>query len=134
MSDLSESLFSYAEFYFFCTTVLNSSGWTSFLTSCPLCLLVELLLCVQYFFIFWYCYCWTIKSDGDCQLIPPVHKVVSSHSSLFLDWLCSVIIWLLTILVLEDQGRQALSSNHSSSFKQFHTAVETSVTCLLLRL
>ena len=34
----------------FCTTVLNSSGWNSFLTSCPLCLLVELLLCVQYIF------------------------------------------------------------------------------------
>ena len=34
------------------------------------------------FFIFWYCYCWTIKSDGDCQLIPPVHKV--SFLSFFL--------------------------------------------------
>ena len=27
------------------------------------------------FFIFWYCYCWTVKSDGDCQLIPLVYKV-----------------------------------------------------------
>ena len=26
-------------------------------------------------FLFWYCYCWTVKSDGDCQLITPVHKV-----------------------------------------------------------
>ena len=34
------------------------------------------------FFIFWYCYCWTVKSDGDCQLIPPVHKV--SFLSFFL--------------------------------------------------
>ena len=78
MSDLLESLFSDAELYFFpfCTSVLNSTGWNSFLTSCPLCLLAELLLCVQYIcFIFWYCYCWTVKSDGDCQLIPPVHKV-----------------------------------------------------------
>ena len=73
-----------AKLYFlsFCTTVLNSSGWNSFLTSCPLCLLVELLLCVQYFFVFWYCFCWTIKSDDDCQLIPPVHKV--SFLSFFL--------------------------------------------------
>ena len=84
MSDLLDSLSSDAEFYFFpfCTTVLNSTGWNSFLTSCPLCLLAELLLCVQYIFIFWYCYCWTIKSDGDCQLIPPVHKV--SFLSFFL--------------------------------------------------
>ena len=84
MSDLLDSLSSDAEFYFFpfCTTVLNSTGWNSFLTSCPLCLLVELLLCVQYFFIFWYCYCWTVKSDGDCQLIPPVHK--ESFLSFFL--------------------------------------------------
>ncbi len=57
-------------------------------------------------------------------------REVSLHSSLFLDWLCSVIIWLLTILVLEDQGRRAMSSNHSSSFKQFHTAVVTLVTFL----
>ena len=63
-------------FLSFCTTVLNSSGWNSFLASCLLCLLEELLLCVQYIsFIFWYCYCWTVKSDSDCQLIPPVHKV-----------------------------------------------------------
>ena len=27
------------------------------------------------FFLFGYCYCWTVKSDDDCQLIPPVHKV-----------------------------------------------------------
>ena len=27
------------------------------------------------FFIFGYCYCWTVKSDNGCQLIPPVHKV-----------------------------------------------------------
>jgi hypothetical protein len=39
-------------------------------------------LCTVHFFIFWYCYCWTIKSDGDCQLIPPVHKV--SFLSFFL--------------------------------------------------
>ena len=37
-------------FYSFCTTVLNSTGWNSFLTSFPLCLLVQLLLCVQYIF------------------------------------------------------------------------------------
>ena len=36
----------------FCTTVLNSTGWNSFLTSCPLCLLAELLLCVQYIFLY----------------------------------------------------------------------------------
>ena len=59
----------------FCTTVLNSSGWNSFRTSSPLCLLVELLLSVRYIFLFWYCYCWTVKSDGNRQLVPPVHKV-----------------------------------------------------------
>ena len=37
-------------FYSFCTTVLNSSGWNSFLTSCPLCLLAELLIFAQYIF------------------------------------------------------------------------------------
>ena len=74
MSYLSESLFSDAELYFFpfCTTVLNSTGWNSFLTSCPLCLLAELLFCVQYIF---YIMVLLLKSDGDCQLIPPVHKV-----------------------------------------------------------
>ncbi len=49
-----------AELYFlsFCTTLLNSSGWNSFLTRCPLCLLAELLLCVQYNFILYrYCFC-----------------------------------------------------------------------------
>ena len=40
-------------FFSFCTTVLNSTGWNSFLTSCPLCLLAELLLCVQYIFYIW---------------------------------------------------------------------------------
>lgn len=39
-------------------------------------------MCTVHFFIFWYCYCWTVKSDGDCQLIPPVHKV--SFLSFFL--------------------------------------------------
>ena len=34
------------------------------------------------YFVIWYCVCWTVKSDGDCQLIPPVHKV--SFLSLFL--------------------------------------------------
>ena len=24
---------------------------------------------------YWYCVCWTVRSDGNCQLIPPVHKV-----------------------------------------------------------
>ncbi len=59
----------------FCATVLNSTRWNSFLTSCPLCLLVELLLYVQCIFIFWYYYCWTVKSVGYCQRVPPVHKV-----------------------------------------------------------
>ena len=78
----------------FCMTVLNSSGWNSFLASCPSGLLEELLLCVQNFFIFWYCFCWTVKSDGDCQLIPPVHKV--SFLSVFivfgLDMLCLYMV------------------------------------------
>ena len=39
-------------------------------------------MCTVLFFIFWYCCCWTVKSDGDCQLIPPVHKV--SFLSVFL--------------------------------------------------
>jgi hypothetical protein len=74
---------------------LNSSGWNSFLTSCPLCLFEELLLCVQYkLFQFCYCFCWTVKSDGDFQLIPPVHKV--SFLSLVLvsglDRLCHFVV------------------------------------------
>jgi hypothetical protein len=47
------------------------------------------------YFIIWYCVCWTVKSDGDCQLIPPVHKV--SFLSLFLvsglDLLCRFVVW-----------------------------------------
>ena len=51
---LIEKSVSDAEFYFlsFCMTLLNSSDWNSFLTSCPLCLLAELLLCVQYTFLY----------------------------------------------------------------------------------
>jgi hypothetical protein len=119
----------------YCMTVPNSSGWNSILTSCPLCLFEEFLLCVQYkLFYVLVLFCWTVKSDGNCQLIPPVHKVRFLSFSLFLDWFCSVILWSLTILVHTGQGRQAMSSNHSSSIKQFHTSVETSVTCLLLSL
>ena len=32
-------------------------------------------MCTVHFFIFWYCFCWSVKSDSNCQLIPPVHKV-----------------------------------------------------------
>jgi hypothetical protein len=80
----------------YCMTVPNSSGWNSFLTSCPLCLFEEFLLCVQYnLFYVLVLFCWTVKSDGDCQLIPPVHKV--SFLSLFLvfglDLLCLFVVW-----------------------------------------
>ncbi len=79
---------------FFCITVLNSSGWNSFLTSCLSCLYAELLLSVEYFCMFWYCYCWAVKSDGNCQLMPPGHKV--SFLSLFLvsglDLLCLFVV------------------------------------------
>ena len=39
-------------------------------------------MCTVYIFILCYCYYLTVKSDGDCQLIPPVHKV--SFLSFFL--------------------------------------------------
>ena len=82
-------------FLSFCMTVLNSSGWNIFLTSCPLCLFEELLLCVQCnCLIFWYCFCWTVKSDSDCRLILPVHKV-SFLSHFFvsgLDLLCHFVV------------------------------------------
>ena len=83
-------------FFPFCMTVLNSSSWNSFLTSCPWCVVEELSLCVQYnfLFVFWYYFCWPVKSDGDCPLIPPVHKV--SFLSFFLvsglDMLCHYMV------------------------------------------
>ncbi len=47
------------------------------------------------YFIIWYCDCYTVKSDGDCQLIPPVHKVSFLSLSLVsgLVLLCLFVVW-----------------------------------------
>jgi hypothetical protein len=74
---------------------LNSSGWNSFQTSCPLCFFEELWLYVQYnLFYILVLFLLGIKSDGNCQLIPPAHTV--SFLSLFfvsgLDMLCHFVV------------------------------------------
>jgi hypothetical protein len=44
--------------------------------------------------------------------------------TLSLNWSCSVLHWFNTTPELYVQGRHTLSSNYSSSFKQFYTSVE----------
>jgi hypothetical protein len=67
---------------------------------------------------YWYCVCWTARSDGNCQLIHPVHKVSFLSIFLVLDWICSVFLWCDTSPKLGLEG-QAMSSNHSSLIKHF---------------
>ena len=68
----------------------------------------------------WYCVCWTARSDGDCQLIPPVHKV--SFLSIFLvfglDLLCLYVVWdLLWTVSSRETGNvfQSLKLNQTVS-------------------
>ena len=92
--------FAVAEYIFvsFCMTWLNFFGWNSFLTSCPLLLLWRITSVWTVHLFYWYCVCWTARSDGDCQLIPPVHKV--SFLSILLVFglvlLCLYVVWDLS--------------------------------------
>ena len=66
-------------------TVLNSSGWNSFLTACPLLPSWRItVVCPVQFYL-----------NGNSQLIPPVRKV--SFLSIFLvsglDLLCLFVVW-----------------------------------------
>ena len=81
----------------FCMTVLNSSGWNSFLTSCPSCLIEEFCLCVQYNLFYYLVLClldsqiWRrLSTNTSC----PQGKFPLPFS-LFLDWICSVffVVW-----------------------------------------
>jgi hypothetical protein len=59
----------------------NSLSWNDFLTVIH-CTLVRIAVeCTVY--LFWYFKCCTANSDGDCQLIPPVHKANFPSFSLF---------------------------------------------------
>ena len=109
----------------FCCTVLNSLGWLPNLVVqfCP-CLKNYCCVCSTIWFL-WYFICWTVKSDGDCQLIPSVHKVNSLiFLTLSLNWSCSVLHWFNTTPELYVQGRHTPSSNYSSSLKQFYKSME----------
>ena len=73
-----------------CSTALNAFGWNSFLTRRSFFYHLIVFLCMSstiYFMVF--CLC-TVKSDKDCQLIPPVYNVSFSHAYLYLTRLCSV--------------------------------------------
>jgi len=53
------------------------------------------------------------------------------YFTLSLNWSCSVIFWCTTTPELYVPGRQMLSSNYSSSIKQFLVVWEPSVTCFV---
>jgi len=61
----------------FCFTVLHSLGWNRFVTLSIIAFLKDYCCVYSTIWFLWYSVCWTVKSDGDCQLIPSVHKVNS---------------------------------------------------------
>jgi hypothetical protein len=62
----------------FCFAVLNSLCGDSSFTCCPLLTFFRItVVCTVKSVFFWYYVCCVVKSDGDCQLIPSVHKVNS---------------------------------------------------------
>ena len=103
-----------------CMSVLNSFGWNSFLTSCPLLPLLRITILYHTIPFCSYCVCWTVRSDSYCQLIPPVHKV--SFLSIFLVFglvlLCLYLVWDLSWTVSSrETGKvfQALKLNQTVS-------------------